>query len=646
VRVHANGAVIVDTAPAKGRVLIVVLVKSVHLVLSLVKVVEENPDQATSNERSNGQTAEHPHDRGVVQERVESLGDGRSERVGEEVHGLDEGLHAGRRLGVGVLETSDGGENLGDTDQHVSTSLGSDVDVVALSNTVNLASRAERVTVARTGLVDVVLNNGSVDHGHRRDPETGNDTVDGRERDLVLAEEGEEELIHKRQENDNGDGIKVLHQIVGNAVTSHLTSLGDEVVREVAVHDPVDGVEAEHLASNKSALDLVDEVVVPGTGGCLAKSSLVGRLRGVHLAALDHLTDDTESVGNNGALRRTNDVNLAAKDEDECTDEEHAQTEQVSRPEVSVALHVRGRKARQGTDVDAPVEDHVDAGNGDRRVDDDALAGLLVGADDHLATLVLIRNQRSDVGLDTTSSETNNNDSSDEASKTSASLESDRDGGQGKDEETDDVNTTEDDDGVVLSEVLISDDSTENGRDVAPELEEGGETGSSLVSHAESTTTLAAIERTLNVVLEDTRGTVVGETLAKFDESNQEGGLGQRLADLAQSAELFLGGLYTTEAVVDVDVADRGRRAGRQRLLCLDKVLLSDAGSSDIVVVEGQAVQVGVLVSLSLLALQLVGSATMLECDSAIINDSNIRCFLCGGHAGLVHRLLFNHRSN
>lgn len=616
-RVHANGAVLVDTAPTESRVLVVVLVKSVHLVLSLVEVVEDDPDQATGDEGSNSKTAEHPHDRGIVQERVESLRNGRAESVGEEVHGLDEGLHAGRRLGVGVLETSDGGEDLRDTDQHVSTGLGSNVDVVALSNTVDLASLAERVAVARAGLVDVVLNNSSVDHSKRSNPETSGDTVDGREVDLVLAEEREEELVHERQENDNGDGIEVLHQIVGNAVASHLTGLGDEVVREVAVDDPVDRVEAEDLASNKSALDLVDEVVIPFTGGCLAKSSLVGRLRGIHLAALDHLTDDTESVGDNGALRRTNDVDLATEDEDKRSDEEHAQTQQVRRPEVGVTLHVRGCETGQGTNVDAPVEDHVDAGDGDRRVDDDTLTSLLVGANNHLATLVLIGNQRSDVGLDTTSSETNDNDSSDETTKTGATLKSNRDRGQGEDEKTEDVNTTENDNGVVLSEVLISDDSTEDRRDVAPELEEGRETSSSLVSHTEGTTTLAAIERALDVVLEDTGGTVVGETLAEFDKSDQEGGLGKRLADLAQSAELFLGGLYTTKTIINVDVADRRGRAGGQRLLVLDKVLLIDAGSSDIVVVERQAVQVGVVVSLSLLVLQLLSSAKILECDSA-----------------------------
>ena len=518
------------------------------------------------------------------------------------------------------------------------------MNIVALSDAVHFTGVAEGGHVAGTRNVDVVLDNSSVDHGQRSNPETGGDTVDGREGDLVLAEEGEEELVHKRQEYDNGDGIEVLHQIVGNAVTSHLTSLGDEVVGEVAVNDPVDRVETEDLAGNESTLDLVDEVVVPKSSRCLAKGSLVRRLCGIHLASLDHLAHHAESVGDDGTLWRANNVDLAAKDKDQSTDEEHAQAQQIGGPEVGVALHVRGCKTRQGTDVDAPVEDHVDTGDGDRRVDDDALAGLLVGSNDHLATLVLIGNQRGDVGLDTTSSETDDDDGSDETTETSASLKSNRNSGQGKDEETEDVDTAEDDNGVVLSEVLISDDSTENGRNIAPELEEGGETSGSLVTHAESTTTLAAVKRALNVVLEDTGGTVVGETLAKFDQGDQESGLGKRLADLAQSAELLLGGLYTTKTIVNLDVANRSTRADSVGLLN-NKVLLVNTSAGDIVVVQRQAIQVWVLISLSLLALELVGTATVSMRFGTTNRRENIRCFLCGSH-GCCTGLRYDQRSS
>src|SRR5690242_6620544 len=658
VGIDTNSAVIVDTRSAQSRVHVVVLVKGVHLVLGVVEVVEQDPDQAAGNERSDSQTAEHPHDRGVVQEGVQRLGDGGSERVGEQVHGLDERLHAGRRFGVGVLETSDRGENLGNTDEHVGAGLGGNVDVVTLGNTIDLAGIAERVAITGTSLVDVMLDDSGVDHGKRGDPEPSGDTVDGREVDLVLAEEREEELIHDRQEDDNGNGIEVLHQIVRDTVTSHLTSLGNKVVGEVSVYDPVNRVETKHLACHKRPLNLINEVVVPKSGGGLAETSLVRRLRAIHVASLDHLADHTEGVGNDRALRWANDVDLATEDKDERTDEEDAQTQQVSRPEVGITLHVGSREEGQRTNVDAlkmsalrmksewaqtyPIEDHVDTGDGDGRVNDDALARLLVGTNDHLATLVLIGNQGSDVGLDTTSSETDNNNSSDKTTKTGASLKSNRDRSQGKDEKTDHVDTTEDDNGVVLSEVLISNDSTENGCDIAPELEEGRETSGSLVSHADSTTSFAAIKRALDVVLENTRGTVVGKALAQFYNGDQEGGLGQRLADLAQGAELLRGGLDASKTVIDLDVTDGWTRTDAQRLF--DEVLLGDASASDIVVVQRQAVQVRVLVGLSLLALQLVGTERTLAHTPWRCGLQNIRGFLCGSHGW--YAVGYNQRSS
>ena len=231
-----------------------------------------------------------------------------------------------------------------------------------------------------------------------------------------------------------------------------------------------------------------------------------------------------------------------------------------------------------------PVEDHVDPGNGDGRINDDALTGLLVCANNHLTTLVLIGNQGSDVRLDTTGSKTNNDDRSHETTKTSASLKSHRNRCQGKDEETDHVDATEDDNSVVLSHVLIGNNSTENGGNIAPELEECGKTSSSLVAHAERTTSLGAIKRTLDIVLEDTGGTVVGETLTEFDDGDQEGRLGEGLADLAQGQKFFCGRPDTTKAIVDLDIANRGTRADSQRLL--DEVLFIYRSASDIVVVQ------------------------------------------------------------
>ena len=89
-----------------------------------------------------------------------------------------------------------------------------------------------------------------------------------------------------------------------------------------------------------------------------------------------------------------------------------------------------------------------------------------------------------------------------------------------------------------------------------------------------------------------------------------KGSLGKRLADLAQGSELLLRGPDTTKAIVDLGVADRSSRADGYGLLY--EVLLGDASSCDIVVVQRQAVQVWVLVSFDLLVLQLLSTGRWL----------------------------------
>lgn len=53
-----------------------------------------------------------------------------------------------------------------------------------------------------------------------------------------------------RTYDDDGYGVDVLHDVVGDAVEVHLSGLGDEVVEHLAVDAPVDGVEEEDLESS------------------------------------------------------------------------------------------------------------------------------------------------------------------------------------------------------------------------------------------------------------------------------------------------------------------------------------------------------------------------------------------------------------
>jgi hypothetical protein len=600
----------INAALAHDWVLIIILIKLIHLILSIVQVMEQDPDGTSSKETSNRQPSKHPHDRGVVQQRIQRLGNGGAKGVGEEVHGLDEGLHRRRRLGVGVLETGDGCEDLGDTDEHIRTGLRGNVDVVTLDGAGGvLGGIAQRLTVTWTGCVDVVLNDGGVDHGEGRDPETTGDTIDGGESDVALAQERHEELVDKRQENDDGDGIEVLHKIVGDTVTSHLTGLSDKVVGEVTVHDPVDWVEAEDLASDEGTLDLIDKVVVPLGNGVVSEAGLVGRLCSVHLTVLDHHPDNTESVGDDGALRRAHNVDLTSKHEDERADEEHAQAQKVGGPEIGVQLHIRSGDQGKGTGVDAEVEDHVNPLDGDRGVDDDALASLLVGANNHLSPLVLIGDEGSNIRLDTTSSKTDDNDSENESRHTGAVVQCGRKRCQCQDEKTNDVNTAEDHDGVVLSEVLISDNGTKNRSDIAPELEERRETGSTLVSKTKRTATKRSIVRARDVVLEETGSTVVGETLAEFDNGNQEGRFGERLANLAEGLEFLACGPDATKTIVVGVVVLAEGVVG----VALDDLLVvcHDVGT-DIVVVQRCAEEMRLVVSLCLHVLQLLSAGSLL----------------------------------
>ena len=425
-------------------------------------MVEHEPEDDADGEGGAGQTHEHPQDGRVVRGRRQGLGDGGAEGVGEEVHRLHKRLHRRRRLGVGVFQTGHRGENLRQTDEHVGGRLDGNVHLVAGSDPIDDGGIAAGVFIAGAGGVDQVLHDRGVHHGQGGDDEAQGDTRDGAEGDAQTAQQGVDQGLQDGDEHDDGDGVKVLHQVVGNAVALHLTGLGDKVARELTIHDPVDRVEAEDTAGDESALELVDEMVVPRHGAVATVGGLPGGLGGIHVAVDDHDPQGLERVGDDGSLRRAHNVELASEHEHQGTTREHAQTEQVAGPEADVALHVRRGQQRERSQVNTTVEDHVDTLDGERRVDDDALS-LLRGRDSHLLPLVLVRNQRSNVTLDTTGSQTDNQDGDDEASQTSAVLESRRDGCADQDEQTDHVDDREQHDGLVFAQVLISDNGTNDG---------------------------------------------------------------------------------------------------------------------------------------------------------------------------------------
>lgn len=251
-----------------------------------------------------------------------------------------------------------------------------------------------RLAVAGSRAVDDVLNNGGVCEADGSEEETNGDAGNRLELDLELAEDGVDNHVQNRDEDNNRDGVEVLHQIVGHAVALHLTSLGNEVARELGVAHPEDGVEGKDLAGSERALQLLDEVVVPGDRLGLSVSLAPGRLGGVGVAGDDHQTDSLESIGDDGSLRRADDVVLLRDDQHDNADAEHEEAHEVCGPETLVHLHKGRGEERKTSDVDAGVEHHVDPLECDRGVDDHTLASLGVRGQGHLFASILVGDER------------------------------------------------------------------------------------------------------------------------------------------------------------------------------------------------------------------------------------------------------------
>jgi hypothetical protein len=99
-------------------------------------------------------------------------------------------------------------------------------------------------------------------------------------------------------------------------------------------------------------------VVVPRHGLGVAVRSTPARFRCVRVASLDHHADSLERIGDDLALRWTNDVGLASEDQDEDSEVEHDETHDERSPEALSLLHERSGDQRQGAEVDTPIEDH------------------------------------------------------------------------------------------------------------------------------------------------------------------------------------------------------------------------------------------------------------------------------------------------
>ena len=235
--------------------------------LSPIELHESQVEQSSDHNGGDGEGAEEPGEPLLDVNRDESEVEGGGDGSLELREGHDERFHLLGSLGESVLQRGDGSEDLGDTDEDVRSRNDPNVYWSGVGETVSILACGRLVVVARRLLVDELLKNGGIQHGKASDEETGVDTLDGGEVDSHPPESGVDDPIEEGNEDDDGDGVQVLNQVVGGSVQGHAGSDGPQVTIDLGIAQPVEGEPTEDLAGFEGTSDFTDELVVPGDPG-------------------------------------------------------------------------------------------------------------------------------------------------------------------------------------------------------------------------------------------------------------------------------------------------------------------------------------------------------------------------------------------
>lgn len=117
------------------------------------------------------------------------------------------------------------------------------------------------VTAGR-GLVDVVLENGEAHCSNGGDDESEGHAGDGAESDAHLAETRVNEMVHDRDENDDGKRVEIIKDIVGHAVRCERRRLSVGSSTETTVVDLLDGEKQEDGTCAHGSSDILNELIV------------------------------------------------------------------------------------------------------------------------------------------------------------------------------------------------------------------------------------------------------------------------------------------------------------------------------------------------------------------------------------------------
>lgn len=211
----------------------------------------------------------------------------------------------------------------------------------------------------------------------------------------------------RKRTDDNGDGVEVVEQIVGDTVSPHTGGEGVGSSTEGTVVDVVDGKEEEDTASLEGTADILNELIIIVVNlGATSSSAHAGlgnfpeslAADGLEPTVREAVTKNAEDIAQIGTARRLLDKSGVKVPQKRRKQKVKNGRNQVGSPVADKLGQIGSGDTKAGTDVDEKVEPQHDAVEGLLRVDNDALAILL----DNVSNLVggLVHDGGRNVGLE------------------------------------------------------------------------------------------------------------------------------------------------------------------------------------------------------------------------------------------------------
>ena len=398
-------AVLIDVGALQSVVNIGVLLSVVECVLLLVDVTEEEVEDNSNDTTSNGWSTKVPSQVRIGDNGCAGKTDSVCETSVEEVDSRDQTSHVDWSTRVGDTVGWNVDEDLRDTTETVWDSHPPDSD---WSNTSSNGTVAGAEVAARRLLVSVVVQDRVTSTSNSRHEQTSRDTCDWTVVDTQFAEKWVESVVKDRDGDNDRKRVEVLDNVVWHTVGGQHGRQVASGSTETVVVDVLDWEEAEHSSGLESALDILDELIVPVGLDAQSGGGDVGRLSEVPETVASNLEESSATQADTKNLHGAAKITASRWVENETRLQEPKEEwqrkveqkwKQERQPPADVLLSVSCSNTHESTNVDEEVEPEHDTLSGRLRILDNSFS-LFVGNDDWHTGGHLVEKQRRHIWLE------------------------------------------------------------------------------------------------------------------------------------------------------------------------------------------------------------------------------------------------------